>query len=57
MVLEEEMNKKFCDRCEEEIEGKVYKRGNSDMCQPCSEKYDEFMKPEEKKGSKIGRFF
>ncbi len=51
------MNKKFCDRCEEEIEGKVYKRGSSDMCKPCSEKYDEFMKPEEKKGNKIGRFF
>ena len=57
LTWEEEMNKTFCDRCEKEIEGKPVKRGNADMCKPCSEKYDKFMEGEEKKGNKIGRFF
>ncbi len=56
MVLEEEMNKTYCDRCEKEIEGKPIKRGGAVMCKPCSEKYDEFMKSGQKKEHKIGRF-
>ncbi len=51
------MKKFVCDRCEKDMEGKPKKKGDPDLCDPCLNEYNKFMKSGEEKKNKIGRFF